>query len=111
MTGAPKIRTMEILDRLEGGPRGVYSGTPVRSATCRCLGAVDLSVVIRTMVAVPGAVEFGIGGAITALSDPSDEYAETLVKAVSSQQVLAEVPSPEGTAGTARGTDPAQLYR
>ena len=51
---------------------------------------MDISVVIRTMVATAGAVEFGIGGAITALSDPIDEYAEILVKAASSQRVLAE---------------------
>lgn len=48
------------------------------------------------MVAVPGAVEFGIGGAITSLSDPSDEYAEALVKAVASQRVLTEIPSAGG---------------
>lgn len=83
MTGAPKIRTMEIIEELEPEPRGVYSG---------CLGyfsldgCADLSVVIRTIV-VRGAgtesaeLSIGTGGAITVLSDPDDELAELDVKA------------------------------
>ena len=58
-------------------------------------GTADLSVVIRTMVATPGMVEFGIGGAITALSDPAQEFAEVMVKAASSQRVLARAAVPE----------------
>jgi para-aminobenzoate synthetase len=77
MTGAPKIRAMEIIDRLEGGPRGVYSGTIGWFALS---GAADLSIVIRTMVATAKGVSFGVGGAITALSDPADEFEETVVK-------------------------------
>lgn len=77
MTGAPKLRTLQILDDLEQGPRGIYSGAI--GWICPN-GSVALSIVIRTAVVEPGRATFGVGGAITHLSDPEDEYRETLVK-------------------------------
>ncbi|KHK99298.1 hypothetical protein LK09_03140 [Microbacterium mangrovi] len=78
MTGAPKRRTMEIIDDLEGAARGPYAGA---LGWLDASGAAVLSVVIRTLVIEGDAASFGIGGAITALSDPADEFVETLVKA------------------------------
>ncbi|MER5963217.1 aminodeoxychorismate synthase component I [Streptomyces sp. NPDC002057] len=78
MTGAPKKRTMEIIDRLEEGPRGVYSGA---LGWFSLSGAADLSIVIRTIVLAAGRAEFGVGGAIVSLSDQEEEFTETVVKA------------------------------
>jgi para-aminobenzoate synthetase len=78
MTGAPKVRTMEIIDELEGEARGVYSGAVGYFGLG---GGCDLSVAIRTIVLDGRTVAVGAGGAIVVQSDPEAELAEMLLKA------------------------------
>lgn len=78
MTGAPKHSAMTILDRLEAGPRGVYSGT---FGYFGADGAIDLAMVIRSIVIDSTGASVGTGGGITALSVIHEEIEETRVKA------------------------------
>ncbi|MDE1177022.1 MAG: aminodeoxychorismate synthase component I [Edaphobacter sp.] len=78
ITGAPKVRTMEIIEELEHGPRGVYTGAIGYFAPD---GAAQFNVAIRTLVVKDGAARMGVGGGIVADSQAEAEYRECQLKA------------------------------
>jgi para-aminobenzoate synthetase len=92
MTGAPKKRTMEIIDELEGEARGVYSGA---IGYLGLGGGCDLNIVIRTIVIDGESTTLGVGGAIIMQSDAEDEYQETLLKARAPMQAIDPAVDPQ----------------
>jgi anthranilate/para-aminobenzoate synthase component I len=78
MTGAPKHRAIEIIQELEGGPRGIYSGA---LGFLGADGSADLGMTIRTIVFQCGRASIGVGGGITIDSNPEAELDETKLKA------------------------------
>jgi para-aminobenzoate synthetase component 1 len=94
ITGAPKVRAMEIIEELEPTARGVYTGA---LGWFDLAGDIDLNIVIRTMLYDSGRVTYQVGGGIVADSDPEAEYSESIAKG----RALAEV-----LAGTAAAKEP-----
>jgi len=85
MTGAPKLRTLDLIDQLEQEPRGIYSGA---LGWLGDDGAASLSIVIRTIVAMGDRLSIGVGGGVTAQSTPHGEFEEMLLKAQASIRAI-----------------------
>jgi para-aminobenzoate synthetase component 1 len=85
VTGAPKVRAMEIIAELEPTARGPYCGS---LGFIGFDGAMDTNILIRTMTAGRGWLQFPVGGGIVADSDPRREYEETLHKAAGMLRAL-----------------------
>ena len=94
VTGAPKIRAMEIIDDCEVARRGAYCGTILWLGFD---GAMDSSIVIRTLALTPDKVIAQAGGGIVADSDPGAEYEELRVKLAPMLDVLGGTIEGEGT--------------
>lgn len=78
ITGAPKIRAMEVIEELEPHKRGIYTGA---IGYISADGQMDFNIAIRTMHHRDGEIQFSVGGGIVWDSDPEEEFVETLVKA------------------------------
>ena len=85
ITGAPKIRAMEIIEEMEPYKRGIYTGS---IGYLGFDGGWDLNIVIRTIILKDGKAYVHVGGGIVADSDPQSEYAETITKAKALFEVL-----------------------
>ncbi len=77
VTGAPKIRAMEVIGEIEKCPRGIYCGS---IGFIGASGPMDFNIAIRSVMFADGAANFQGGGGITARSEPAAEYEETLAK-------------------------------
>jgi para-aminobenzoate synthetase/4-amino-4-deoxychorismate lyase len=99
VTGAPKVRAVELIHELERRSRGLFTGALGYASP---LAGLELSVAIRTLEVHPGGrAELGVGGGVTVDSTPAQEWAECLTKAASLLSVLGASP-PVPVAGGAR---------
>ncbi|MGQ9731110.1 MAG: aminodeoxychorismate synthase, component I [Candidatus Zipacnadales bacterium] len=85
ITGAPKVRSMEIIDELEPTQRSVYTGS---LGWIGFNGDMDLNIVIRTYLIKDGRAHWQVGGGIVADSDPAAEYEETLAKGLALKRAM-----------------------
>jgi len=100
ITGAPKIRAMEIIDELERGPRGLYTGA---LGWIDASGDLDLNVAIRTATVTADTVSYHAGSGIVADSQPEREHAECLLKARALFEALGLAGTPARRPGSAGG--------
>lgn len=106
MTGAPKRRTIELLNDLETTPRGVYGGA---LGWLGVGGSAEFSVVIRTIVSDGTIASVGAGGAIVWQSEASAEYEELLLKARAPLAALADERMAQGESESSRRQDPPTI--
>lgn len=85
ITGAPKLRAMEIIESLEPHRRGIYCGA---MGYLGFDGRMELNIAIRTLVCSHGQVRYWVGSGLVADSDPAAEYQECLDKGLAMQEVL-----------------------
>lgn len=79
LSGAPKVRAIQIIDELEGGePRGLYGGAV---GYISWTGNLDVAIAIRTLVEINGEIRIQAGAGLVEASDPNGEYQETITKA------------------------------
>jgi len=105
MVGAPKRRTMNIIEDLEQHPRGIYSGSIGYLSNN---GSACFNKVIRTIVSTPERASIGIGGAIVALSDPDSEFRESLLKGKALIEAIAGPGSEVSIEGCPPGFQPTK---
>jgi anthranilate synthase component I len=102
LSGAPKVRAMEIIDELELEPRGLYGGGV---GYCSWTGDADVAIVIRTATiehGEPDRVTVRAGAGIVADSDPAAEYEETEAKMDGVLEAIERIERPEAEAGVSR---------
>ena len=97
ITGAPKVRSMEIIDELEPTQRGVSTGN---IGYLGFAGQMQLSIVIRTIITTGGNAYYQVGGGIVADSQPAAEYQETLDKGEALAEALRDMPDSRWAYGT-----------